>query len=252
MSTRRTIVEIVLVLGLSVGMSALYSMVSITRRVMSETPLGEQTATINRPLAPEPAFDLIYQLLAITSALIPVALVFFLIAAPRPPRFGAIGLDGKAPLRDGVSGLGLAALIGIPGLALYAAGVWWGLTVNIVPTVLDTHWWTIPILLAHAVKAALVEEVIAVGYLITRLASLNIPLGLIIVAHALLRATYHLYQGFGPFVGNLIMGLIFAWWFLKTQRLVPLIVAHFAIDAVAFVGYPLWAENVPDFLTLSV
>jgi membrane protease YdiL (CAAX protease family) len=136
-------------------------------------------------------------------------------------------------------------------LALYVAGVWWGVTVQIVPTVLDTHWWTIPILLAHAVKAALVEEVISLGYLMTRLAGLNVPVALIVVAHAVLRATYHLYQGFGPFLGNLVMGLVFAWWFLKTRRLAPLIVAHFAIDAVAFVGYPLWAENAPDFLTLS-
>ena len=252
MSKKRTIVEVVLVLGLSVGMSALYSMVSITRRVMSETPLQEQTATINRPLAPEPAFDLIYQLLAITSALMPVALVLFLVARPQPPRFGAIGLDGSKPVRDGLSGLGLAALIGIPGLGLYVAGVWWGVTVQIVPSVLDTLWWTIPVLLLHAVKASLVEEIIAVGYLVTRLLSLNIPIALIVVAHALLRASYHLYQGFGPFVGNFVMGVIFAWWFLKTRRLAPLIVAHFAIDAVAFVGYPLWADNAPDFLTFSV
>ncbi len=250
MSKRRTIVEIVLVLGLSVGMSSLYSVVSITRRVMSETPLGEQTATINRPLAAEPVFDVIYQLLAIASALIPVALVLFLVAAPQPPRFGSIGLGRPRVFRDGLSGLGLAALIGIPGLALYLAGVWWGVTVTIVPTTLDTYWWTIPVLLLHALKAALVEEVIAVGYFITRLMSLNVPIGLIVVGHAVLRATYHLYQGFGPFVGNLVMGLIFAWWFIKTRRLWPLIVAHFTIDAVAFVGYPLWQENAPDFLTL--
>ncbi len=252
MSKKRTIVEIVLVLGLSIGISALYSMVSITRRVMSDTPLQEQTATINRPLAPEPIFDLIYQLLAITSALVPVALVLFLVSQSRPPRFHTIGLDGSKPVVDSLTGIGLAALIGIPGLGLYAAGVWWGMTVQIVPTALDTLWWTIPVLLLHAVKAALVEEVIGVGYFISRLMSLNVPIALIVVAHALLRATYHLYQGFGPFFGNFVMGLIFAWWFLKTGRLAPLIVAHFAIDAVAFVGYPLWAENAPDFLTFPV
>jgi membrane protease YdiL (CAAX protease family) len=251
-SKKRTIVEIALVLGLSVGMSALYSAVSITRRVLSETPLQEQTATINRPLAPEPLFDVIYQLLAIASALMPVALVLFLVATPRAPRFHTIGLDGSQPVKDGLSGLGLAALIGIPGLGLYVLGVWWGVTVQIIPTVLDTWWWTIPILLMHAVKAALVEEIIAVGYFMSRLLTLNIPIALIVVAHAVLRASYHLYQGFGPFFGNFVMGLVFAWWFLKTRRLAPLIVAHFAIDAVAFVGYPLWAENAPDFLTFSV
>lgn len=252
MSTKRTIVEMALVLGLSIGMSSLYSAVSITRRVISETPLQEQTATLNRPLAPEPVFDLIYQLLAIASALMPVALVLFLVSGSHRPRFGSIGLDATTPLRDGVSGVGLAALIGIPGLALYVAGVWWGITVQVVPTALDTLWWTIPVLLLHALKASLVEEIIGVGYLITRLLSLNIPIAVIVIAHATLRATYHLYQGFGPFVGNFVMGLIFAWWFLRTRRLAPLLVAHFAIDAVAFVGYPLWSEIAPDFLTISV
>jgi uncharacterized protein len=249
---RRTLIEVAIVLGLSVGMSALYSLVSITRRVMSETPLAEQTATINRPLAEEPLFDLIYQFLGITSALIPVALVFFLVASPTTPRFSSIGLDGSRRGRDTLSGLGLAALIGIPGLGLYVVGVWSGVTVQIVPSALDTYWWTIPVLLLHAVKAALVEEVIAVGYLISRLRGLAIPLWVIVVGHSVLRATYHLYQGFGPFLGNLIMGLVFAWWFLRTGRLAPLIVAHFAIDAVAFVGYPLVMDNAPELLTFSV
>jgi membrane protease YdiL (CAAX protease family) len=249
---KRTLIEVALVLGLSVGMSALYAVVNITRRVTSDTPLAEQTATINRPLAEEPVFDLIYQLLGITSALIPVALVFFLISQNQSPRFGAIGLDRTRLGRDSLGGIGLAAVIGIPGLALYVVGVWAGVTVQIVPSALDTYWWTIPILLLHAVKAALVEEVIAVGYLFARLRGINIPLWMIVVGHSLLRATYHLYQGFGPFLGNLVMGLVFAWWFLRTGRLAPLIVAHFALDAVAFVGYPLWLDVAPEFLTFGV
>ena len=249
MTKKRTIIEVVLVLGLSIGMSSLYSMVSLTRRVLSEVPLQEQTATLNRPLAPEPVFDLIYQVLAIASSLIPVALVLFLVAGNTRPRFASIGLDATRPVKDSLSGLGLAALIGIPGLFLYVLGVWWGFTVQIVPSALDALWWSVPILLAHAVKAALVEEIIGVGYFITRALSLNVPVVVVVVAHALLRATYHLYQGFGPFLGNFIMGLIFAWWFLRTRRLMPLIVAHFAIDAVAFVGYPLWTSFAPDFPT---
>jgi len=53
----------------------------------------------------------------------------------------------------------------------------------------------------------------------------------------LLRGTYHLYQGFGGFVGNLVMGLIFGWLFLRWKRTAPMVIAHFLIDAVAFVGY---------------
>jgi len=33
------------------------------------------------------------------------------------------------------------------------------------------------------------------------------------------------------------MGLIFAWWFQRSRRVLPLVVAHFLLDVSAFVGY---------------
>jgi membrane protease YdiL (CAAX protease family) len=33
------------------------------------------------------------------------------------------------------------------------------------------------------------------------------------------------------------MGLIFGWWFQRTRRVWPLVLAHFIIDAVSFIGY---------------
>jgi membrane protease YdiL (CAAX protease family) len=33
------------------------------------------------------------------------------------------------------------------------------------------------------------------------------------------------------------MGLIFGYFFQRTRRVVPLIIAHFVIDAVSFIGY---------------
>jgi membrane protease YdiL (CAAX protease family) len=54
---------------------------------------------------------------------------------------------------------------------------------------------------------------------------------------AVLRGSYHLYQGYGGFFGNAIMGVIFGWWFQRTRRVWPLVVAHFVIDAVSFIGY---------------
>ena len=62
-----------------------------------------------------------------------------------------------------------------------------------------------------------------------------------IVASAFLRGAYHLYQGFGGFVGNLVMGLLFGWLFTRWRRTVPFVVAHAVIDAVAFVGDTLFA-----------
>ena len=51
-------------------------------------------------------------------------------------------------------------------------------------------------------------------------------------------------QGFGGFVGNCAMGLIFGRFYQRTGRTVPLIIAHTIMDAVTFVGYVLLAHKV--------
>lgn len=250
-SPSRIKAEIAIVLGLSLGLSALYALVGIVRRLSIDTPLSEQTATINRSLAEQPWFDLTYQLLGIAGALAPVALVVFLLWSPTS-RLEALGVDGSRIGRDIGVGVGLAALIGIPGLAVYAGGVALGITVNVVPTALDHYWWTIPVLLLRALTAGLVEETIAVGYLHNRLTALAFSPVAIVVIQALLRGTYHLYQGFGAFMGNFAMGLIFGWYFHRTRRLGPLIAAHTLIDAVAFVGYPVVSDNFPEILGFAL
>ncbi|AVG23547.1 CAAX protease [Pontimonas salivibrio] len=248
LNPRRIRAEILIVLGLSLGMSALYATVSFWRRLADERELSQQTATLNRSLADEQIFDVIYQLLGIISGLVPVALVFYLVWSHTRPRLGAIGLDATRPTRDSAWGVGLAALIGLPGLALYIVGVNQGITVQIVPSALSDYWWTIPVLLLAAIKAGILEEVIAVGYLTHRLGQLGVAPWAIVAIQALLRGFYHLYQGIGPFFGNIAMGVVFALWFMKTKRLAPLIIAHALIDAVAFVGYPLIMGVFPDFL----
>ena len=55
----------------------------------------------------------------------------------------------------------------------------------------------------------------------------------------MIRGSYHLYQGFGGFVGNMIMGVIFGLIYLRWKRVGPLVVAHTMLDVVAFVGYAL-------------
>ena len=58
-----------------------------------------------------------------------------------------------------------------------------------------------------------------------------------VIVAALLRGSYHLYQGYGPFVGNAVMGVVFALFYRRTGRVLPLVVAHTLLDVVAFVGY---------------
>jgi len=241
----RTAVEIWIVLGLSLGQSAVYALVSIIERATRGTPLADQSAQINVSQSSRPWLDLTYQLLSIAFALVPVALALYLLSTTGRRALRSIGLDLARPLRDVGWGLALAAGIGVPGLGLYAAGRALGVTVDVQAATLNALWWTVPVLVLAAAKNALLEEVIVVGYLSERLGDLGWGRVKIVVATSLLRGSYHLYQGFGPFVGNAIMGVVFTSFYLSRwgrRRVMPLVVAHTLLDVVAFVGY----QMLPD------
>ncbi len=142
------------------------------------------------------------------------------------------------------------SLIGAGGLVVYLGSVALNLNTTVNPAALDTYWWTVPVLILRAIDAGITEEVIVVGYLFARLGQLGWGRWQIIVSAALLRGTYHLYQGFGAFVGNVLMGLLFGWLYSRFGRLLPLIVAHAALDAVIFVGYPWAAATFPELFGL--
>ncbi|MGY4644093.1 CPBP family intramembrane glutamic endopeptidase [Cellulomonas sp. URHB0016] len=248
---RRLTTEIWIVLGLSLGRSGIYAMVAIADRLTAGPPLGDQTATLNPSRSARPWLDLIYQVLQIGFALIPVALALYLLSANGRSAVRRIGLDVTRPWRDLGVGAGLAAVIGIPGLGLYAVGRALGITVQVQAEALSSAWWTIPVLLFAAVQNALLEEVIAVGYLMERLRDLRWRTPLIVVASALLRGSYHLYQGWGPFFGNFVMGLVFAEYYRRRRRVMPLVVAHTIMDMVVFVGYASIPDEWRDALHLS-
>lgn len=248
-STRgRIIAEVIIVLGLSLGMSALYSIVTLVNRATLETPISQQTATIVPSRDSRAIFDLLYQLLGIASDLVPVALVCFLLWSTTKPHLGRLGIDAQHPVRDGLLGLGLALPIGIAGLGVFLAGRALGIGVGITASSLTDQWWTIPVLLLTAARAAIQEEVIMVGYLFARLGDLRLNRWTIILISATIRGTYHLYQGYGAFVANFAMGVVFGWLYTRTpaRRVIPFVVTHFAIDAVVFVGAPAAAAGWPE------
>jgi membrane protease YdiL (CAAX protease family) len=232
---RRLTAEIWIVLGLSLGQAAVYAIVSLIA-ALEAGPLHDHVAALNTNLSNTAWLDLTLQLLSIGFAVVPVALAIYLLAADGPP-LARLGLDRTRPVRDLLTGAGIALAIGLPGLGVYAAGRALGLNAHVVLSPQHAYWWTIPVLVLRAVENAVVEEIIAVGYLLTRLRDLRWGSWAAIAASAVLRGAYHLYQGFGQAVGNAIMGVIFAWWFGRTGRLAPLIVAHTLLDVVAFVGY---------------
>jgi membrane protease YdiL (CAAX protease family) len=239
---RRIRAEIWIVLGLSLGQSAVYSVISLTAKLTAGRPLAQQQATLNASVSPRPYLDLTYQLAGIVFTLVPVLLALWLLSGSGRSAVARLGLDARKPLLDLAAGAGLAALIGIPGLGLYFAGRWLGITAQVVPAALNDYWWTVPVLILQALKNAVLEEVIAVGYLITRLEELGWPAWARTGVSAVLRGSYHLYQGFGPFLGNAVMGVVFAEWFRRRGRVWPLIVAHTLLDTVAFVGYALFGK----------
>lgn len=243
MTSRRLSLEVWLVLGLSLGQSAVYAALSLLA-ALTRGPLRDSTATLNGSRSDRAWLDLSLQLLGLGFAIVPVLLALYLLSLDRDaePPLRRLGLDRGHLGSDLARGVGLAAAIGLPGLAFYAVGRAVGVTAEVVPSPLDTYWWTIPVLLLAALKNAVVEEVLVVGYLMTRLREMAWGLPATLATSALLRGSYHLYQGFGPAVGNAVMGLVFGYWFHRTGRVMPLVVAHTLLDVVAFVGYALFAE----------
>ncbi|GAA2530404.1 CPBP family intramembrane glutamic endopeptidase [Rarobacter incanus] len=232
-------VEILLVLALSLGQSAVYSVVTIVARLTAGTSLGQQSTSLNSALSDRPLLDLTYQLLAIAFTLVPAGLAVFLLARDHPQPLRLLGLTRTYPARDTLHGLVLAAAIGLPGIALYIAGRALGITVSVSAADLSPLWWAPAILILRAIMNAVLEEVIVVGYLSVRAGDLRCKPWAIVAASALLRGTYHLYQGIGPFVGNVAMGIVFAAYYRWRGggRTLPLVIAHSVLDVVAFVGY---------------
>lgn len=245
-SVQRPGIEVILVLGLSLGRSAVYSLLSLIEKLTREVPLNQQTTTINNSVTPDRSWlDLMYQVAAIVFPLFTVALVLYLLALSGDRQ--RIGFDLKRPGVDIGRGFAAAAIIGIPGLAFYFAARELGINTNVAPANLAENWWTVPALLALAAMNGILEEVVMLGFLLTRFDQLRWKPWVGIVVSALVRGSYHLYQGFGGFIGNVIMGLAFGWMYRRWGRVMPLVIAHTLLDVVSFVGYALVAPYTDWF-----
>jgi membrane protease YdiL (CAAX protease family) len=225
----------------SLGASAFYSVLSLLRKLTSEQGLAGSTTAINRPLAEEEWLDLTSQLASITLSLVPVVLALYFLRLDRI----SIGLIPRR--KDYLLGLGLPILIGIPGIGLYVLAVQLGITAQVIPSALGDYWWTPLVLLLAALRAGLQEEVIAVAFLAKKLQLIRpqITVLVIILISSLFRASYHLYQGFSAFLGNFLMGLVFAYLFFRVKRVAPLVIAHTVMNTAVFIGFPLVAYYLP-------
>ncbi|MBO0839635.1 MAG: CPBP family intramembrane metalloprotease [Sciscionella sp.] len=240
---RGTGFELAIVFGVTLGLSGLRSLISLADSLLAPQPLNQQSVAIAAPQAHATLLDLAAQLADVLQLACWGALGLYLLWR-NGILLASIGLTRYRRGSDTLAGAGLAALIGIPGLGFYFLARMIGIDLNVQPSVLTDTWWRIPVLILAAVGNAWAEETLVVGYLITRLRQLGRRENTSLLISATLRGSYHLYQGFGGFIGNLIMGCVFGRWWQRTNRLWPLIVAHSLLDIVSFVGYALLRNHV--------
>jgi membrane protease YdiL (CAAX protease family) len=234
-------VELAIVLSVTFGLSAVTALLQLADSVL------RNLSAERIPLNPRRSyFDLIDLGLNATDVAQLIAwggLGLYLLwrSGLSPARIGLARLQWRPDLAGGV---GLGALIGLPGLGLYLAARALRINASVIPSGLSDTWWRVPMLVLVAFADGWAEEIIVVGYLLTRLGQLGVGARAALVCSSLLRGTYHLYQGFGAGLGNVAMGLVFGYAWQRTGRLWPLVIAHGLIDTVTFVGYALLAGHL--------
>jgi hypothetical protein len=224
--------EVLIVLSLSVLYSAIDAVLSYL-----QAPVNRGVSVALFPTFP--SFELLRELLSIAFAVPPAWLVVHL-ARRSGEGLEPFGLGTATLSQDVAWGLLAAAVVAAVGLSVYLGAI--ALNVNrfVVPVPPLGHWWTVPVLVLGALQNALLEEIVVLGYLIRRLEQLGWATAAAVLTSALLRGTYHLYQGWGGFAGNLALGLAFGYAFSRWRRTWPLVTAHFVVDTLAGVGYILF------------
>jgi membrane protease YdiL (CAAX protease family) len=225
--------EVLIVLSLTVLYSAVLALIDL----LSAPIKGVSVVTAPQTL------QLTKQLTYFVFGLAPVWLALYLVRRS-DGAVRSIGLDGDEPAGDAIAGVLLAIVVAGIGLGVYAAAVGLGLNRFVIPVPPLGHWWTIPVLVLTAAQNGLLEEIVVVGYLLTRLERMGWTPARALWASALLRGSYHLYQGFGGFAGNVVLGLFFGWLFQRSRRLWPLVIAHTLVDVLAGLGYILLRDKV--------
>ncbi|UXA13340.1 CPBP family intramembrane metalloprotease [Mycobacterium sp. SMC-8] len=234
-------VEIGVVLAVTFALSGYTALLRLIESVL--LGLSDQIVALNPIRSPFDLIDLGLNLAVLFQLLAWGALAVYLLwrGGDGPARIGLAPIRWRA---DVLGGVGLALLIGVPGLALYQIARLLGLNASVEPAELNDTWWRIPLLLLLSFGNGWAEEVVVVGFLLTRLRQLQVNPWTALLASSVLRGIYHLYQGFGAGLGNIAMGLVFGYVYQRTGRLWPLIIAHTLIDAVAFVGYSLLYDQI--------
>lgn len=115
---------------------------------------------------------------------------------------------------------------------------------SLVTGVLATGQFNLPIQLnaaffvyagTSALNAGIVEEAVALGFVVATLRQARRPIWEIFAVALVLRSAYHIYYGVGV-VGILVWASVFIWLYLRTRSLLPLMAVHFVWDFTLFFG----------------
>ncbi|HZU47487.1 MAG TPA: type II CAAX endopeptidase family protein, partial [Mycobacterium sp.] len=201
-------IEVAVVLSVTFGLSAVTAILELADSVLRN--LSKQRIPLNPKRSYFDLIDLGLNVALAAQLIAWGALALYLLwrSGFSPARIGLGRFRWRADL---LGGIGLALLIGVPGLALYLLARKLGLNASVVPSSLRDTWWRIPMLVVSAFANGWAEEVVVVGYLLTRLRQLGIAPRVAVGCSSLLRGAYHLYQGFGAGLGNFAMGLVFGY-----------------------------------------
>ena len=135
----------------------------------------------------------------------------------------SLGLEAHA--RDVLVGLALAVAVHFMYLAAWqlASGIF--LRLPIPPAATGSPGISLINFTVTCILNPLFEEIFVCGYVIVALKERRVPWTAINVSVAI-RLIYHLYQGAVGVLSIVPAGLIFAYWYARTGRLWPAIVAH--------------------------
>jgi uncharacterized protein len=139
--------------------------------------------------------------------------------------FGKVGLQFQAA--DLINGIGLTALAYLA----YSLVIWLAVAIGLsfaAPAGISGGSFDLASVIAVSIFNPVFEEVFVCGYIITAAAKRNEVWAGIHISVAV-RVLYHLYQG--PAAAGIVpIGLVFAYWYARTERLWPVIIAHGLMD----------------------
>jgi len=141
-------VELLIVFTVTLGLSGVRSLISLLDSLLKPVPLSQQHAVLNVPQAKASFLDLLGSS--------PTWLSFWPGVVSGSISCGGLGSGSVrwagpvASLADVAAGVGLAALIGIPGLGLYFLARALDLNLTVLPSTLNDTWWRIPVLVLAA------------------------------------------------------------------------------------------------------